>query len=113
MPAALRSIAGFTRRFAFPLLLLTTMSGPGCGDGDGKGKPAGDAGAADGASSLDGPGVDGPAAAALRINELCPDNDGLIIDEDGQADDWIEILNADTVPVDLAGWTLGEGSKHK
>src|SRR4051794_36508520 len=109
MAPPLRTAAAPYHRFAFPLLLLTTLSGTGCGEGA---KPA-DAGVTDAGSSPDGTGVDGPTVAALRINELCPDNDGLLIDEDGQADDWIELLNADTVPVDLAGWVLGEGSKHK
>src|SRR5262245_52338451 len=93
---------------AFPWLLLTCLSGVGCGEG---GKPVGDAGAPVDAQGDAAGDADQVPPAALRINELCPDNDGLTIDEVGQADDFIELYNADSAPVDLAGWVLSEGKK--
>lgn len=42
----------------------------------------------------------------LVINELSSNNDGNAVDEFGNADDWIEIVNRGPVPVDLRGLTL-------
>jgi hypothetical protein len=51
----------------------------------------------------------GPAAK-LFINELQPSNQDTVTDEYGEADDWIEIVNAGDVPVDLLGFTLADSS---
>ncbi|HEY0706755.1 MAG TPA: lamin tail domain-containing protein [Polyangia bacterium] len=106
--------------------LLTAVSGFGCGgspatgaDADAKpdassdGRadttsgdvPAGDGPFGDGASD----GRDGGGTGALVINELVADDDGFTIDEDGQTDDWLEILNRTTAPVNLTGYTVDEG----
>src|SRR5688500_5114781 len=46
----------------------------------------------------------------LRINELVPDNDGTLVDEDGQADDWLELFNPGPAPVRLSDFTLTDGT---
>src|SRR4051794_41046267 len=89
--------------FVFSSLLLTTLSGLGCAGG-GQGTDA----AVDARDAA----TDAAPAPALRINELCPDNDGLFIDEVGQADDFIEIYNADSATIDLGGWEVGQGKKR-
>ncbi|MFN0130342.1 MAG: lamin tail domain-containing protein [Verrucomicrobiales bacterium] len=43
---------------------------------------------------------------AVRINEFMAANSTGLLDEDGEASDWIEILNAQSQPVDLGGWFL-------
>lgn len=45
---------------------------------------------------------------ALSLNELMADNDGVIFDEMGQYEDWLEIHNAGTDTVDLAGYGLSD-----
>ncbi len=40
------------------------------------------------------------------ISEFVASNQNGITDEDGDHTDWIEIRNADSIPVDLAGWRL-------
>lgn len=45
-------------------------------------------------------------AQDVRINEFLASNSSIIADEDGDYEDWIELLNADEVPVNLAGWGL-------
>ena len=45
----------------------------------------------------------------LRINELVPDNDGTLVDEVGQADDWLELYNPGPEPIALSGFTLTVG----
>ena len=40
------------------------------------------------------------------INEFMASNDTTLADEDGEFEDWIEIHNTGTEPLDLAGWTL-------
>src|SRR3954470_10162750 len=47
-----------------------------------------------------------PGPTHLRINELVPDNDGTLVDEDGQADDWLELYNPGPEPVELSSFTL-------
>jgi len=44
--------------------------------------------------------------AVPQITEFMADNSGGILDEDGDASDWIEILNATAAPVNLQGWFL-------
>src|SRR5262245_55781903 len=47
-----------------------------------------------------------PLHAAPIISEFLADNDGGLKDEDGDDQDWIEIYNPDTSPVNMAGWRL-------
>ncbi|HXU82810.1 MAG TPA: PEP/pyruvate-binding domain-containing protein [Polyangia bacterium] len=54
-----------------------------------------------------GPGTPGPTH--LRINELVPDNDGTLVDEEGQADDWLELYNPGPEAVELSSFTLTTG----
>ena len=44
--------------------------------------------------------------AAPVISEFLAGNDSGLIDGDGGREDWIEIYNPDSVPVDLSGWHL-------
>ena len=48
------------------------------------------------------------AAAEIRINEVVSSNGNTIADEDGNYEDWIEIYNPGTEPVDLGGWGLSD-----
>jgi hypothetical protein len=45
---------------------------------------------------------------ALAINEFLASNLSGITDSDGDTSDWIEIVNLDTVALDLAGWGLSD-----
>jgi hypothetical protein len=45
------------------------------------------------------------------LNEICPNDDGFLIDELGQADDWIELYNGAGRPIDLRGWKVAQGSR--
>jgi hypothetical protein len=59
------------------------------------------------------PGDGGGSAAPpprLFINELQPSNQDTITDENGEADDWIEIFNAGDSPVDMHGLVLADSS---
>jgi len=42
----------------------------------------------------------------VRINEFMAANASGLLDEDGEAQDWIEIVNASPFTVNLAGWSL-------
>ena len=44
-----------------------------------------------------------PPVTGLTINEVMAINDGVIMDENGQYDDWIELYNGSDVPVDVGG----------
>ncbi len=48
----------------------------------------------------------GAAAAGPVIAEFLANNTGALRDEDGDASDWIEILNDGAAPVNLADWTI-------
>ena len=104
----------------FLLALLTTMSWAGCTSGV-PGPPstpppsdaASDAGGHDGGITPDTGDAQvvsdvGPLAT-LVISELCADDDGFQIDEQGQTDDWIELWNPGDSPLPLAGWTIDQG----
>lgn len=52
------------------------------------------------------PGLRSTALAAPVISEFLASNAASLLDEDGEASDWIEIHNPDPTPVDLAGWSL-------
>lgn len=45
-------------------------------------------------------------AADVVISEFCADNLNGLKDEDGQEQDWIELLNRGSAPVRLLGWSL-------
>lgn len=51
-----------------------------------------------------------PVTAAPIITEIVADNDGSLLDEDGEASDWIELHNPDALPADLAGWHLTDSA---
>ncbi len=95
------------------LALLVGCTAPADGDAAGGADPgdgglhgsAGDSGAAGADGGADGGGPD-DAAADVRINELAAANDSLCEDDAGDEDDWVELVNADSVDVDLGGWTL-------
>ncbi|HEY5914750.1 MAG TPA: lamin tail domain-containing protein [Verrucomicrobiae bacterium] len=55
---------------------------------------------------LVGTGVNPAGAASLVINEVLAENAGGLRDADGDTPDWIEIHNASTNRVNLAGWHL-------
>lgn len=61
---------------------------------------------------LDGGARDGGPCdlPKLRINEALSDNDGVAVDELGETDDWVELINLDTQPVALAGFSLRDRS---
>ncbi len=64
-----------------------------------------------GPAPTDGGRADAPTAtAALRITELCADDDGFLIDELGQTEDWIEIANVGDSPIDLSNFALAAGA---
>ena len=42
----------------------------------------------------------------VRINEFLADNENGIRDEDGSREDWLELYNGGSTPVNLAGWFL-------
>ena len=64
---------------------------------------------ASGCSGTDDGGEAKPLAK-LFINELQPSNQDTITDENGDADDWIEIFNAGDGPVDMLGFSLADSS---
>jgi hypothetical protein len=47
-----------------------------------------------------------PPLQGVRINEIATSNNGLVLDEAGESDPWIEIVNAGTATVDLQGAQL-------
>ena len=49
-----------------------------------------------------------PPFPLVWINEVMPTNGGVIVDGFGQSDPWVELYNADTVTVDLAGMALAD-----
>lgn len=49
---------------------------------------------------------------ALFINEFMAANDTFIADEFGEFDDWIEIFNGGSAPVDFGGWYITDDSTN-
>ena len=49
-------------------------------------------------------------AADPVISEFMPDNDGFLLDSDGDFPDWIEISNQGDESIDLGGWHLTDDS---
>lgn len=52
--------------------------------------------------------VAGAALGDVRINEAVASNHDGLVDEDGESSDWLELVNAGTAPVALAGWGLAD-----
>ncbi|MBN8460052.1 MAG: CotH kinase family protein [Verrucomicrobia bacterium] len=50
--------------------------------------------------------VPAETTSTVVIREFCADNGGGLLDEDGDASDWIEIYNGTGATVDLTGWSL-------
>ncbi len=53
-------------------------------------------------------GISNALNAQIYINEIMAKNDNVIADENGDFDDWIELYNAGTTPVDIAGYYFSE-----
>ncbi len=90
---------GAMRRY--PLLLALSLTVPaalssGCGDRD------------LGPQFVECPGADGVCPDPLRINELMANNEGAWIDELGETDDWLELVNTGAAPLSLDGYRLGD-----
>jgi hypothetical protein len=51
-----------------------------------------------------------PLVSRLFINELQPSNQDTITDENGEADDWIELVNMGESPVDMLGLSFADTS---
>ncbi len=49
-----------------------------------------------------------PESSRIFLNELMADNDTVIVDEEGDYDDWIEIYNAGPDTLDLSGYGLSD-----
>lgn len=54
---------------------------------------------------------DGPHT--LRINEVVSNNEGVWLDELGEADDYVEVINVGTEPVDLADFRIRDRSGER
>lgn len=52
----------------------------------------------------------GLPAPQVVINEILADNQGGLKDEEGDPEDWIELWNQGTTPVNLGGWALSDGN---
>jgi hypothetical protein len=52
-----------------------------------------------------------PPPPRVVINEILAANDSINVDEAGGFDDWIEIYNASSEPVDLTGWALSDDER--
>ncbi|HEU0010007.1 MAG TPA: lamin tail domain-containing protein [Verrucomicrobiae bacterium] len=48
----------------------------------------------------------------LLINEAVASNQSGLLDEDGEQQDWIEIFNSGTTPVNLADWSLSDDAEN-
>jgi hypothetical protein len=51
-------------------------------------------------------GCSGLDEGPIGVNEVAPHATAGVTDEAGEPADWLELLNDDTVPRDLDGWTL-------
>ena len=45
---------------------------------------------------------------SVRINELQSSNQNTILDEAGQSEDWMELINPSSSSVDISGWGLSD-----
>jgi hypothetical protein len=84
----------------------TTPSGRDAGEGDS------DAGSAQCGAPFD---VRSPAATedvGLRINEVLASNDGAAVDEQGETEDFIELLNSGDAPLALGDFSIADADHH-
>lgn len=51
-------------------------------------------------------------AQDLVINEFLASNDAIIADQDGEFEDWIELYNNGTAPINLAGYALSDDAEN-
>ncbi len=51
-----------------------------------------------------------PPSLDLRLNEVMTENDGAWIDEAGETDDWLEVVNTGTIPVRLGDFFLEDAA---
>lgn len=56
------------------------------------------------------PSQDAGAEGPLRFNELMSQNDGAWIDDLGEADDWIELVNTGDTEIDLSDYRIADDS---
>ena len=47
--------------------------------------------------------------ASVLITEVQVHNQGTLLDQDGEAQPWVELLNQDSKPINLSGWRLSAG----
>ena len=73
---------------------MTAVSGICCSAGVTPSDRDASADGADDQRDEDDGGSDAAHTGLIHINELCPDDDGFQVDEEGQTDDWIELYNA-------------------
>ena len=57
-------------------------------------------------------GAPGVLANPLYISEIVADNDGCLLDENGDEPDWIELYNNSESSVDLTGWYLTDSATN-
>ena len=51
-------------------------------------------------------------SGAVVINEILASNQNTVADQDGEFDDWAELYNNSSSPVDLAGWYLSDDPQN-
>ncbi len=51
---------------------------------------------------------DTDAGPVVLVSEVMADNEGTLLDGDGEASDWLELYNPGPDPVDLGGWGLSD-----
>ena len=80
----------------------TTDTGEGGLEDTGDGGDSGDGGGTDDGGDSGGPTVE------LLVNELMPDNNGVVTDSNGAAPDWFELYNPGTEDIALGGYTVSD-----
>jgi len=55
---------------------------------------------------------DEPINGYVVINELMPVNSSVVADQNGEYDDWIELFNKSSLPVNLSGYYLTDSKKN-
>lgn len=53
-----------------------------------------------------------PLTAQVLINEVCSDNETILLDEFGESSDWIELYNPGDSEINLTGWYLSDDNKN-
>ncbi|MBJ96185.1 MAG: hypothetical protein CMP23_17115 [Rickettsiales bacterium] len=56
-------------------------------------------------------GLEPEGHSDLLLNELMASNDTVIVDELGEFDDWLELVNRGEETIELGGWALSGGSR--